>query len=458
MTPEMIDALYRISILTSPEPEPVFQEILKIVASLYDDTMAMVNVSDGESLRFRAVVNTHPVFQAGGSLALQRSFCQFPLASSRPLLIQNAQEHPDYRRHIVTRLKLNRYLGVPVCSSAGDTVGTLCFLDNNTDQLLGNEDIQFLSLLAMRVGAELERERMIQSRMALLSEQDDERRKHLAEAVRAADELRESNCRLDALAREQSLLAKQLADTNAQLQARAEEKRHFVNMVIHDLRHPLTAIRANLHLLGIERTQKNRIANLTAIENRVRALGTLLDELILYDQIETGRSSATIEEIDIEDLIRECISEVTCDNQMVNVEISRDLDCVYSDRRKLHHILGNLVANALKFTLAGRVTVRAHPDGADAWKLAVEDTGIGMTCTERERAFEEYFSGSNPGYEGVGLGLSIAHRLCRDLQAEMTLQSVRGQGTTFQIVFPHNRRGAEKREISIERNDGETTG
>ncbi len=268
MTPQMIETLHRISLLYALEPEAVFQQIAGAVADLYgapgSSTMAMVNLVDGSCMKFRAVVNPHRIFRRISTLDVDQTLCQAALISNAPLLIQNAAEHPDFCHHAVVGLKLRRYLGVPVCSPDGATIGTLCFLDDRTDELLCDDDIQFLSLLAMRVGAELERERLIEARIS-------EHREH----------------------------AKQLEET-------ALEKRRFVSMVIHDLRHPLTSMRTYLYLLRTEQNADNLAAHLDAVENRTRALSTLLDELIEYDQIEAGKPMLKIEKIDLSSLIRTC--------------------------------------------------------------------------------------------------------------------------------------------------------
>ena len=405
MTPRMVEALYHISLLYTPEPETVFQKIAETVAEMYGDTMAMVNLVEGDCLRFRTVVNPHPAFENIRLLNQQQTLCQFALRFMRPLLIQNAMEHPDFCRHGVVALKLRRYLGVPIYSSEGNTVGTLCFLDDQIEEILGEEDIQFLSLLAMRVSAELERERMIEARIA-----------------------------------EQCAYAERLAVLNQRLRDTAEEKRKFVSMVIHDLRHPLTTLRTSLYLLRIETDQKQRHAHLDMLEKRTRALATLLDELVLYDQIETGRSLLKIEEVDLEVLVCACVEEaagVASEQAMpVHCEIAPDLGTAHIDGGKLKHILLNLVANALKFTPEGRIIVRAYPVDAERWRLEVEDTGIGMTSCEQQRAFEEYFACAEERGGGMGLGLAIVHRLCTVLNAQITLQSLPGQGTCFHLVFP----------------------
>lgn len=397
MTPEMVETLYRVSLLYAPEPETIYRQIVEAVAQTYGGTMAMMNLVEGNCLRFRTVVNVHPAFAQITTLEMQATLCQFALRSMRPLLIQNAQTHPDFCNHPVVDLRLRRYLGVPISNSGGETVGTLCFLDDRVEEILGEEDIRFLSLLAMRVSSELERERMIEARIA-----------------------------------EQRAYAEQLKAT-------AEEKRQFMAMVLHDLRHPLTTMRTALYLLRLETDAAQRSAHLDALEKRACALGTLLDELVMYDQIEAGRPSLHLSEVDPAALIPSCIEEVVglmCEQTVpVYCEIAPDLGTLYFDAGKLKHILLNLIANALKFTLEGQVTVRAFREDVDHWRLEVEDTGVGMTAMEQQRAFEAYFSGANAG-GGAGLGLAITQRLCKALQGQVTLRSAPGEGACFRLRFP----------------------
>ena len=125
MTPQMIETLYRLSLAYAPEPETIFQQIVEAVAAMYGNTMAMVNLIDGDCLRFRTVVNVHPAFANATRLKMGATLCQFSLRSMSPLLIQNAREHPEFRRHIVVRLKLRGYLGVPISDSGGGVVGKM---------------------------------------------------------------------------------------------------------------------------------------------------------------------------------------------------------------------------------------------------------------------------------------------------------------------------------------------
>ena len=87
--------------LFAPEPETVFRQIAEAVAELYGNSMAMVNVVDGDCLRSRTVVNMHPIFKRVKNMDLESTLCSNSIRDSQPILIQNAMEHPDFCRHIV---------------------------------------------------------------------------------------------------------------------------------------------------------------------------------------------------------------------------------------------------------------------------------------------------------------------------------------------------------------------
>ncbi len=410
MTPGIVDALLQTSLFYSTDPEAVYTRIIEAVSEYYSAaggdsseraprrTMAMLNLRDGECLRFKTVANRHRLFARTDTFALEHTLCQYSLKNRSPLLIQNAAQHPVFCHHPVVRLKLRRYLGVPVWNSAGEPIGTLCFLDDRVDDLLGDDDIRFISLLAMRVSAELERERTIQARI------DEEAR------------------------------------YTRQLEKTAEEKRNFVSMVIHDLRHPLTSMRTELYLLRNEPDPGRRANQIDALDNRTQLLSTMLDELVLYDQVEAGKSRISLETIAVSEFLQQCIQHGAVSSVPNEVPVSYDIDAelppVTTDAAKLRHVILNLVANALKYTQQGVVTVSATRVDENKWALTVSDTGTGIGLEELSRVFEPYYCGSGNSGRGAGLGLAIAHRLSTVLQGEMTFHSVSGEGAWFRVEMP----------------------
>ena len=236
-------------------------------------------------------------------------------------------------------------------------------------------------------------------------------------------------------------VARQLEEVNARLQATAEEKRQFVNMVLHDLRHPLTTVKTLLYLLRHD-AGTPREESLDVIEGRIAALNQLLDELTEYHRIEAGKGSNTLERVRVKDLLGECVANFTPalvgGSVEIHCDVSPDLDFVVTDSSKLTHIALNLLSNALKFTPQGRIDVRGERAGDDHWILVVEDTGFGMRAEMQVHIFEEFYQGVATGRrkEGFGLGLSIVKQLCEALQGTLEFSSHPEQGTRFAIRFP----------------------
>ncbi len=408
MTPGMLEALIHTSLFYSADPEQVCSRVVEAVAAYYGSIsnsasqpgrppMVMLNLLEGSCVRARTVANRHRFFMRGNQLDLQHTLCKFALSSGKPLLIQNAAEHPDFRNHPVVRLKLRRYLGVPLWSTEGEAIGTLCLMDDRVEDLLGDDDVQFFSLLAMRVSNELEREKSIVARLT-----------------------------------EQQRYAHRLEKT-------AEEKRNFVAMVIHDLRQPLTAMLTELYLVQRSSDAGAISTHLNAIDERANMLARLLDELMLYDQVEAGKSHFSVEAINIGSFLKECVAAAA--SPMANTEVDLILEHdpvlppVITDATKLRHVVMNLLGNAIKYTQVGSITVRSKRTEANSWVLEVIDTGIGITDAEIPYACEPYYTGGGTA-SGAGLGLAIAQRLCTALHGVLSISSQAGSGASFRVELP----------------------
>ena len=125
----------------------------------------------------------------------------------------------------------------------------------------------------------------------------------------------------------------------------------------------------------------------------------------------------------------------------VDVVVARDLPRIETDPRHLRQILLNLVANAIKFTERGAVTVVAKRDANDNISIDVEDTGIGIADGDIDRIFEEFEqvrpSGRGDSMQrGTGLGLAIARKLARLLGGEVVVASQLGRGSCFTLTLP----------------------
>ena len=228
---------------------------------------------------------------------------------------------------------------------------------------------------------------------------------------------------------------------NSESQATLESHRRYVQMMVHDLRHPLTSLRLLLHLARNETSAALRQQRLDEMDSRLTALSELVDELAECHRIEAGHGTLNLELVDIGELVAGCIASL----KPACLEYGCPIFCgtgptmmaVVTDAVKLRHIIINLMSNALKFTSTGSIAVTWRAECDDRWSLAVEDTGCGMHPADRNRACEEYVqAGPADPQSGYGLGLTIVKRLCEVLNADLDLSSAIGLGTSVRIIFP----------------------
>jgi signal transduction histidine kinase len=110
-----------------------------------------------------------------------------------------------------------------------------------------------------------------------------------------------------------------------------------------------------------------------------------------------------------------------------------------TDAGRLKQVLKNLLANALKFTVDGGVTLTIKPDEPGRVAFAVTDTGIGIPPDKQQlifEAFQQADGSTSRKYGGTGLGLSISKELTRLLGGELRLSSRPGEGSTFTLMLP----------------------
>jgi len=309
-----------------------------------------------------------------------------------------------YRCFPGVALGLTRYLGVPISTPDGAAIGTLCFTDSRSEIPLTEEDVRFLSLLAMRASAEVERERLMQTR---------------AQAEREG----------------------------------ADERRRLMVAVIHDLRQPLATMRTLVHLLKSPSDPQEAASCLGSLEGRILALDQTVDELMEYSRLQSGAATWRPESVDLPRFLTARLESFRFEAEAREVSLALELDphlgVAEADPRKLEHIVHNLLANAVKFAAAQdrgerRVVLRAGGAGKTNWKLEVEDTGIGMNPACLRRLFTEgYRAPGSSGCEdrlgyprGRGIGLAIVSGLCAAAEAEVEVRSRPGAGTRFTLTFP----------------------
>lgn len=219
-------------------------------------------------------------------------------------------------------------------------------------------------------------------------------------------------------------------------------KARFLAAASHDLRQPLHALSLFVELLAARVTDPTQRAFVDRIDLSSRALGGLLNALLDLSRVDAGALKPNLTHFPLSDLLHELEGEVAgaAARKNLALQFKPTTLVVESDRELLGRVLRNLLANALRYTPAGTVTVEARLEGSTVL-LSVADTGLGIPLDVQEKVFEEFFQVGNPERDreqGLGLGLSIVRGICRTLEYRLTLISepVRERGTELRVEVP----------------------
>jgi signal transduction histidine kinase len=256
-----------------------------------------------------------------------------------------------------------------------------------------------------------------------------------------------TQCRIAAGIAELVSLSLNHAQVIDELERAHRVKSDFVATVSHELRTPLHVVMGYTDLLidgafgslADEQTQA-----LQRVRQRARGLLELINATLDLNRLEAGRINLDLEPTDLSELMKTLHRETGESQNDPNLRLIWDvpetLPIVSTDPAKLRVALKNLLANALKFTDAGSVTVRVAVD-ANEVEFTIADTGVGIAPDALPIVFEAFRqadSSSTRRFGGVGLGLYIVRRLVDLLGGQVDVESELGRGSTFRVRLPRS--------------------
>lgn len=226
-----------------------------------------------------------------------------------------------------------------------------------------------------------------------------------------------------------------------------EERDEFISVVSHELRTPIAIAEGHLSNAKLLAERGHDIRTITeaisVAHGQILFLADMINDLATLSRAERGVLTLDIATIDpvqlVKDLAASYNAEAAAKGLAFDVIVPSTLAPLSSGVLYVREILQNFITNALKYTQEGSITLKA--EAADnATRFIVQDTGIGISKSDRERVFDKFFRSEDyrtRASGGTGLGLYVTMKLARLLHATITLDSMLNRGSTFTITVPN---------------------
>ncbi len=389
------------SMQLSGESGTIFEEVVRMVAELFEVPMVFLSEIVGKDLLFKAVYLNGQIQRDAGTCELAITPCASVETTKDLRVYQHVQEHFP-QAAFLREHNVETYCGVPSLDARGNVVAVTCLLDPRPHEFT-QEDQEILRIIAQRVAMELER-----------SQNHAERKNMENLALRSQ--------RMEALGT-------------------------LSGGVAHDLNNALAPIMMGVELLKMRYPQESKILDL--FESSARRGAEMVRQLLTFAKGAEGERVV----LQVESLVRELESLMTSSfpkNIQLVVSCAPDLPTVFGDATQLHQVLLNLCVNARDaMPTGGTLTLEAHslvvdeafasalPDAKPGYYVAlrVQDTGTGIAQEIIERIFDPFFTTKSQD-KGTGLGLSTVMGIVKSHGGFLQVASRPGLGTTFTVFLP----------------------
>jgi two-component system CheB/CheR fusion protein len=219
-------------------------------------------------------------------------------------------------------------------------------------------------------------------------------------------------------------------------------KEDFIGIASHELRTPVTSIKAYVELLNdtlLESADKDSVGLVQKLDGQVDRLTALIKDLLDVTKISEGKLPLLIGSFSVNQLVEEVVEEL---QRTTKHRLELDLQPapeVPADRDRIRQVLFNLIINAIKYSPGkDRVVISSAVD-AQTVTIRVQDFGIGLSEEAKKMAFERFFRARDEGintYPGLGLGLYIAAEIVQRHKGSIWVESAPGEGATFCFSLP----------------------
>jgi signal transduction histidine kinase len=382
--------------------QTVLDTLVESAARLCEADMASINRAQGDGYRqvamygftpeFKAFMADHPIPGGTGSVVGRT------VLKGATIQVADVLADPDYRMtDVVKAANIRTLLGVPMLRE-GTQTGVITLMRREV-RPFNDKQVELVTTFADQAVIAIEN-------------------------VRLFDEIQ---------------------DKSRQLEEASQHKSQFLANMSHELRTPLNAILGYTELMAdgaYGEPSEKMLGILKRLEANGRHLLGLINDVLDLSKIEAGQLVLELSDYCIRDIaqnVRSTLEPLAADKKLgFKLDLSPGLPPGHGDGRRLTQVLINLVGNAIKFTDAGEVAIKAEAHNG-SFHVSVRDTGPGISSTDQARLFQEFQQADNAITRkkgGTGLGLAISKRIIEMHGGKIWVESKVGQGSTFAFTLP----------------------
>ncbi len=378
--------------------DQVLTHIIKEAATLTNTEAASILLLDPRTrdLFITASSNEIPEHLATTPVPLDSSIAGAILQANRPMYIPDVSQDPRWNKGVdkAIEFQTRSILGVPMRDVDRQPVGVLEAINKKSGEFT-RQDAEMLTILADIAGVAVERAR----------------------------------------------LNEDLQQAYAELNDLDQIKTDFISIASHELRTPLSVILGYLSFLR-EESSPEMMAQFDTVLDAAVHLRTLIQDMLNFQYVDTGRDTLELSQIDLVALVQEMMAErdetAVAKQQTITISLPDTPLPIFADQGVIKVVINNLLDNAIKFTpQGGQISIKLSQHGQEAW-VCVNDTGIGIPSEQLDRIFRRFYQVESPlrrEHEGLGLGLAIVKELVELHQGRIWVESEEGRGSHFYVAL-----------------------
>lgn len=222
-------------------------------------------------------------------------------------------------------------------------------------------------------------------------------------------------------------------------------KNDFIAMASHELKTPLTVLKAYVQMLTIRVKKSEDLFIMAALEKvnaQVKKMVSMINSFLNVSRLEAGKIRLEKTTFNLVELINEMVKELvlTTKNYDIHLRPGQEIS-VFADREKIGQVIDNLLSNAVKYSPVGKqIEISSYQANGFAW-ISVKDQGIGVKLQDKGKLFERFYRVENPNMQtvsGFGIGLYLCAEIVQRHNGKIGVESEFGKGSTFWFTLPVN--------------------